>query len=205
MPLSFPEYESATHTCAFVQWGVTQSVSNLGIQLDAYAFRNSSAACLPRAPPSISHLPAVFRLHARTHHSQTAWVARPRDFVVITESSAATASENLWSVDFRHGSAHNDGLFLKLSEIWSGVNTECCIVKLTRCFNVSVSDFLSHLICWIAALCSIIRQNRSLAYLLPRWSRNATQPQSVEARKYVSSAAVPEHRRTAHTSGGTQG
>ncbi len=89
------------------------------------------------------HLPAAFRLRVRKQHSWTAGVARQWDFVVITESHATVASENLWSVDFKPGSTHNDSLFMKLSEIWSGINTECFILKLTRCFNVSVSDYLS--------------------------------------------------------------
>ncbi len=44
------------------------------------------------------------------------------------------ASENLWSVDFRPGSTHNDVLFIKLSKIWSGVNTKGFILKINGMF-----------------------------------------------------------------------
>ncbi len=91
-------------------------------------------------------------------------VVRPRDFVVIKESPATTTSENLWPVDFRPGFAHIEVLFMKFGEIWSGVNTECFILKSTGCFNVVfVSDFLSRLICSVLNCCVVLRhrQNRS--------------------------------------------
>ncbi len=76
-------------------------------------------------------LTALLRVCSMLCHSSTptgcvqaafqSTVTRLRDFTVITESSGMAASENLWSVDFRPGSAHNDGLFMRLSEIGSGV------------------------------------------------------------------------------------
>ncbi len=88
----------------------------------------------------------------------TAGVAGLWDFAVITESSATAVSENLWSVYFRPDSAHNDSLFMKLSEIWSGVNTECFTLKLTGCFHVvSVSDLLLRWICHVLNCCIVLR------------------------------------------------
>ncbi len=60
----------------------------------------------------------------------------------------------LWSVDFRPGFTQTDVLFIRLSEIWSGINTEYFILKLARCFNVvSVSNFLSCTICSVLNCC----------------------------------------------------
>ncbi len=44
---------------------------------------------------------------------------------LITELRAIAASENLWFVDFSHGSTNNDILFMKWSAIWSGSNSLC--------------------------------------------------------------------------------
>ncbi len=111
---------------------------------------------------------------------------------------------NLWSVDFRPSSAHNDGLFMKFGEIWSGVNTECFILKLTlfsdttdqdTCFHVvSVSDFLSCLTCSALNCCVVFHLHHHWQKHKPcvsaadgsgspeqRRGGNTTQPQPLEA------------------------
>ncbi len=143
-----------------------------------------SILCHPSTP--IGCVQAAFQ------HSWTAGVVRRWDFTVITDSSGTAASENLWSVDFGTSSAHSYSLFMKLSEIWSGAKTERFILKLVGCFSaVSVSDFLSR------SICSFLSsgKNRSIAYLLWRHSH------WLES-KHISSAAVSQLRRTAHTSSG---
>ncbi len=161
------------------------------------------------------HPPAAFRLSFRVQDSRTAGVARLRDFAVITESSATVASENLWSVDFRPGSAHNDGLFMTLSEVWSGINMKCFILKWTGCFNV-----VSRSICSVLNCCVVLHHlaKVSLAYLLQRasdhcscygvetqHSRSQWKHKRLPDLKLISSAAIVEPRCTAHASGGIQG
>ncbi len=175
--------------------------------------RNSTGCvCVPEQlcymfPLSLAvhqHLPPAFRLCFRAQYSRTAGVIRLRVFAVITESSATAASENLWSVDFRPSSAHNDGLFMKFGEIWSGVNTECFILKLTlfsdttdqdTCFHVvSVSDFLSCLTCSALNCCVVFHLHHQWQKHKPcisatdgsgspeqRRGGNTTQPQPLEA------------------------
>ncbi len=97
-------------------------VIDTGISLVVWAFQKG--CCVFALCSGVhQHLPAAFRLRFRAQHSRTTGVARPRDFAVTTASSATTASENLWSADFRPGSAHNDSLFIKFGEIWSGFKT----------------------------------------------------------------------------------
>ncbi len=75
------------------------------IPLDARVFRNRSM---------FAALSLCFRAQ---HSNRTTGVARLQDFALISESSATAASKNLRSVDFRPDSAHDDALFMKLSEI----------------------------------------------------------------------------------------
>ncbi len=82
-----------------------------------------------------------------------------RDFWEITKLRTTAASENLWSVDFRPGSTHTKVLFMKLSEIWSGINTGCFILKqFSRCFHVwSGSDFRFQSICSVLNCCVVLQ------------------------------------------------
>ncbi len=127
------------------------------IPLEVCAFCNISAACLLR---NLSTSPSAFRLCFRAQHSRTAGVLRLRHFVVISESRATAASENLWSVDFRFCSARINVLLLKFGEIWSGASTECVILKLTGCFNAACPA--RSLPCWGDVLCFSIRQKKKL-------------------------------------------
>ncbi len=164
--------------------------------------------CCVFAPCSTfcEHPPAAFRLSFKVQDSQTAGVARLWDFAVITELSATVASENLWSVDFRPGSAHNDGLFMKLSEVWSGINMKCFILKWTGNFNV-----MSRSICPVLTCCVVLRHQAkiSLAYLLQRapdhrscyrvemqHSRSQWKHKHLPDLKRISSAAIVELRCT---------
>ncbi len=90
-----------------------------------------SVLCHPSTPTGC--VQATFQSAAQPD----SWSQRLQEFAVITESSATTASENLWSTGL---ALHIMTLFMKLSEKSSGVNT-CFILKLTGCFNaLSVPD-----------------------------------------------------------------
>ncbi len=117
-------------TLSFTWNLVTMSGKCLGNDCNAFFLWNSSSVWTRKLP-----LP----FHWPEGDSKTG---------IPLDVCAPCASENPSSVDFRPCSAHNDSLFIKLNEIWSGLNTECFILKLTGCFNVvSVPDFLSCLIC----------------------------------------------------------
>ncbi len=70
------------------------------------AFLKGSAGSLLRCPST-----PTIRVSERSTARQPKSRDR-RDFAVITDSSAIASSENLWSAQFRPGSAHNDGLSL---------------------------------------------------------------------------------------------
>ncbi len=140
-------------------------MANPGTPLDACVFWIGIAACWLRALLSVN---TNNRLHSdRVSEPSTARQLESQDYeiiAVITEWSATLASEYLSSVDFRAGSSHNDAFFLKLSDIWSGFNTECFILKLTWCFKVvSVSDFLSRRLS--RSVCSVLNCCVMLCYL----------------------------------------